>query len=921
MFSGNEIGNRTSRTSRWHAIARALIGERGGRRRKLRRSWVAVATVALAASVGVVGFATPAGAHSGSISGVATCGSDGTYTIVWSGATTNVPTSGNGHTASLTVETSTSNPNTFPYQPASSTVTPLTQTVVGNTTYSFTQTNIPGSTTHAEVTPYLHWGDGATSDPLGSLTLAGNCTQQVAVPAGPTASTPTCDTAGSLTVTPPGEHVTVTGGKTGDGPGTYTITYTTKSGYTFPNGDTTKIYHITVQPKVTGDSCKTEVSPVGPTHVTQPTCDGITPVPGSFVPPSDGGGITYSVSGNVITATITDGSAHKWGNLNGYTKTSETTATYTVALGTPPTCPSGASPAAPTVTQSTCAGPGSHSQAVLHITAATGVVYKIDGNVVSGDVNVNPGDVVTVVATPAAGYLFDGDQSVSYKITFTDPGDCLVLTTPVAPTSTDAACTTPGQHSDATLVVPSTPHVVYKINGVGPDVSGQTLNETVGTSLNVVATPVAGYKFDGAQSVSYPVSFTDPGDCLVLTTPVAPTSTDAACTTPGQHSDATLVVPSTPHVVYKINGVGPDVSGQTLNETVGTSLNVVATPAAGYKFDGAQSLSYPVSFTDPGDCLVAVSPITPTLTQAVCDGPGTSTQASIDIPTVTGVIYQIGGADVSGSVPVTGPAIVIVTAIAAPGYQLATDAVSSWTLEFTDAGGCLVGVLVAAPSFTDDVCSAGHPADAASYVIPATPHVTYTVDGTTVPAGTYPATDGSTVTIVAVADSGYSLTGTATFTHTFPVPTCLTSVIATEPSFVSDVCTAAGQLTGASYTIPETTGVGYAVDGETAASGTYQAKDGSTITIVATATDGYTLTGTTQWTHTFAAKPECLGTAGESSSNPGTPTPAASHGTAGVTATTGVEVAWMLTAGIAFLLVGGAALVLAATRRRGHHVS
>jgi hypothetical protein len=77
-----------------------------------KRSWLAVGALTLAATAGLVTMAAPASAHTGTINGAATCGSDGTYTVIWSGVTSNVPASGSGHTATLAVETSTSSPTT-----------------------------------------------------------------------------------------------------------------------------------------------------------------------------------------------------------------------------------------------------------------------------------------------------------------------------------------------------------------------------------------------------------------------------------------------------------------------------------------------------------------------------------------------------------------------------------------------------------------------------------------------------------------------------------------------------------------------------------------------------------------------------------------------------------------------------------------
>ena len=161
------------------------------------------------------------------------------------------------------------------------------------------------------------------------------------------------------------------------------------------------------------------------------------------------------------------------------------------------------------------------------------------------------------------------------------------------------------------------------------------------------------------------------------------------------------------------------------------------------------------------------------------------------------------------------------------------------------------------PTFVDDTCST---TDSAGYTIPDTAYVDYLVNGTKVDAGTHEATDGDTITITAVAQPGHTLTGTTTWTHTYPAaPTDCEGPAA--PSFTDDVCAATAPA-GASYTIPDTDGVDYLVDGTKATAGTHEAKDSTTITITAVASDGHELNGTTTWTHTYPAAPTDCGASG-----------------------------------------------------------
>jgi hypothetical protein len=230
-------------------------------------------------------------------------------------------------------------------------------------------------------------------------------------------------------------------------------------------------------------------------------------------------------------------------------------------------------------------------------------------------------------------------------------------------------------------------------------------------------------------------------------------------------------------------------------------------------------------------------------------------------------------------------------------------------LEFTDTGNCLVGTQSGAPSFTDDVCDGSTAAGTASYTIPETDHVTYMVDGAAVAAGTYPVSDGATVTIEAVADEGYTLEGTSTFTHEFAVPNCPQSVDPGPVTFSDDVCTDQG-LTEATYTIPQVSGVTYLVDGAVTEPGTYSARDGSTVTVAAQAQDGSLLSGTTTWSHTFAATPPCYRILGQSR-HPHQPQVSGTHEQ---TAFTGAPVLPMIIGGIALLVFGGLLLGFAGRR-------
>lgn len=451
----------------------------------------------------------------------------------------------------------------------------------GSFTDRFSQSGtFPSGSGAHEISGYIYQNDDPNAQYSYTFDLnSGPCVTYVPVPDAPTASLPTCTTDGVLTVAPPGDHVSVTGGQSGDGPGDYTIVYTTDDGYAFPDGSTTKSYPITVWPK-SGEGCPE--SPVAPT-VTQPSCDGTTPVPGSFVPPPDTEAITYTVDGNVITATLaSDNFVWDDDNLNGYVETSATTATYTVVYDTAPECTKTATPVEPTVIESECSGPGQHTDATLEIPSTTGVVYQIGGSGpdVSGKTLTEPvGTTVTVVASPAPGYQFDGDdQSKSYELTFSNPGDCLVSVAPVEPTLTQSKCGEGGSPSPAVLHIPAVEGVVYTIDG--KVVSGD-VEEQPGTQVTVIATPADGYRFEGDQARTYEETFDAP-HCSVTVTPVEPTVTQRECD--ADHARATYTIPDIIGVVYTIDRQ-PQSPG-THDAMPGTSVQIAAEAQPGYVLTG-----------------------------------------------------------------------------------------------------------------------------------------------------------------------------------------------------------------------------------------------------------------------------------------------------------------------------------------------
>jgi hypothetical protein len=166
----------------------------------VRRRLAASALLLAATGGALAGFAGVASAHTGALSGTATCRTDGTYALTWTLTTTDVPA---GDSAAVT-EASVA---------PSSTLTGLPQSVVGNTTAApVTQSGIPGTATAADLTVDLHWTGTDTHDGTasGAVVLSGTCRAAVTPPTTPPTTTPPIPPSSPVTPVPPSSPVTPT---------------------------------------------------------------------------------------------------------------------------------------------------------------------------------------------------------------------------------------------------------------------------------------------------------------------------------------------------------------------------------------------------------------------------------------------------------------------------------------------------------------------------------------------------------------------------------------------------------------------------------------------------------------------------------------------------------------------------------------
>lgn len=483
---------------------------------------------------------------------------------------------------------------------------------------------------------------------------------------------PTCAADGALVSKTEPEGITVTQSPSGTGPGHYTITFTAKAGYAI-DGPTSQT--IDVLPKLTGDVCATEVKPVAPT-ITNPTCTGPgTGTPGSITLPANGNGITYSKSGNVVTATAD--AAHKFVTLpSGWTLVDAHHATYTVTYTQPSGYPECLvqlpTPVPPVASAPTCDTDGD-----LVVGTTAHVVTRVDGVLVEGPVHVGPG-AHTISYTAADGYTFASGKTKTFSVTVgAKTLDCPAAV--VSPTVTQSACTGPGTHSDPVVVL--------------GDVAGDHVGYVYDDATHVVtATPDPGFALANLPAgwvshqdgtATFVVELVDPGACLVpIAVPTPPVAAAPTCSV-----DGALVVAPTEHVVTRVDGnlVGEETSFGPGQHTISYQ------PATGYTFGKEVQTEFGVGVLPATlDCPASV--VSPTVTQSVCNADGSKTT-----PVVTP--GDLPGDHVSYVYDATNR---LVTATADPGFALG-ELPAGWTLlengtatyvvTLTDPGVCPVTVV------------------------------------------------------------------------------------------------------------------------------------------------------------------------------------------------------------------------------------
>jgi len=329
-------------------------------------------------------------------------------------------------------------------------------------------------------------------------------------------------------------------------------------------------------------------------------------------------------------------------------------------------------------------------------------------------------------------------------------------------------------------------------------------------------------------------------------------------------SNTNPYVTQTPNVSSIVNGLGGHGSS-------GVNVDDIIPP-----FDYTQNgvvKHYPGNHWDAGGqliwnlgCKLPGAPPAPSYTEAVCTAAGQATGAAVVIPTgVTGIQYYVNGVPAAqgATISETPGSSVTVTVQVLAGYALAYPTLPTFPKHtFTNVSSTCVQP--ASPTIDQAHCTGPGQHSVPTYTIVPTAHVTYKVNGNAVTGvnqvtGQLP----TSVTVTYVIEHGYTLVGQPSITLNFTDPgDCLRDVSVTV-GFDKSVCTAPGQSSDATYTLPNVDGVTYSVtvNGSPADStpGTHSVtpKD-ATVIVTITANSGYHLTSPSPQSWTYPDPGDCL---------------------------------------------------------------
>lgn len=466
------------------------------------------------------------------------------------------------------------------------------------------------------------------------------------------------------------------------------------------------------------------------------------------------------------------------------------------------------------------------SDGYVIIPSVPGVVYKTYGIALSaGEYAFGEDGYAEVTAEAAPGHVFINGSATVWPYFLGSTDTATLFDTP-------AFIEAGGGEERARVVLPDLPGVVYKINSHG-EVPAGTHYFDHDAYVHVTADGIRPYAFGSSPSIdpdnipggSWTHTFG--GEHERLVTPDAP-----ECTGDGWY--ATVVIPFTPGVIYKVNDKVVDAEvrdlvvlagGHTFDyDNCSGHLDVTAEAAPGYEIADGAVARWELGFYGP-------APEAPVFHEA---GDGGGARVTIPAPEEFFCYCLNGEMAGEGDYYFSPGDTVTVTAEPWEGFYFP---VTEWTHTF--AGG---PVTPGDPGFIEPAYDDAN----ASVVIPNAGNAIYYIDGMEAMSGDqYYFAFGETITIsVMRTDNGSTFEWTHTFNGSGGGAPLHPASVDGPPDFRDYI---------ASVHIPYVDGACYYINGNAAGEGDYPFSFGETITVTLAPWFEYYLPSgvATAWTHTF----------------------------------------------------------------------
>lgn len=475
--------------------------------------------------------------------------------------------------------------------------------------------------------------------------------------------------------------------------------------------------------KVTPEATQAPSVCDGPNHYTDPTytlkdvtgvvytVDGVTKAADTY-PATNGETV-------VITATVSDPKYKITGTSSWTFEFVEPSSACTVEV----------EPVKPEFKQQVCTIPGQHALAQYFIPDTTGVIYSVkigddETDTTTGWYDVPDGvtDLQIIARGDTANYYTLKGGTKIYDYTVNPAGSCLTEVKPVNPKIVTGTCDVenkPGVVPTQSYTLVYVEHVIYEVSVDGgttfddADIQANTTVTVVpGTHLVVKARSALPDQYQ-TKAFTFDYTFSDPGDCKGIVTPVLPDPAHQYCddsVTPRVLVPGSVTIFPADHVQYFLDG--QSILPGTYDVGPGDHEITVQFDTSKYKLDS--SVTLPFAFTiEAGRCLPTHPLVTPTAvsSQIGCFNGGAYTLTN-DLKDSDAVIWTVNGSQVAaGKYSVGKTTTVIITAAPnGPDYGFVPGTQTSWTVDFKKPAVCdtetlaytgqsPTGLLVAADAF------------------------------------------------------------------------------------------------------------------------------------------------------------------------------------------------------------------------------